>query len=99
MSLLDRLADLAKSAATIDLQLQQLRGDLDKLTQRVDEIDRAVQAHDSRLTRLEASREADRAQLEGERRSVEATLAQFRAEVERLELRLSRGLPPTPDTP
>ncbi|MDQ3814486.1 MAG: hypothetical protein M3347_11105 [Armatimonadota bacterium] len=39
-----------------------------------------------RLARLEAAREADRAQMQAE-------LARFKAEVERAELRLSRMLP------
>lgn len=87
MSFLDRLADMAKSAATTDLQLEQLRRDLDKVGESVDDLVKTVQEHESRLVRLEAQRDADRAQLE-------AMLAQFRAEVERAELRLNRQLPP-----
>lgn len=101
MSFLDRLAEMAKSAATTDLQLQQLRRDLDRIGESVDDLVQTVQDHAMRITRLEAQRDADRsqfdalrAQLEAECRASEATLAQFRLEVERAELRLHRPLPP-----
>ena len=70
---LDALAeDLRELRTVVSTRLERLEGQLTDIRER--------------LARLEASREADRAQMQ-------ADLARFKAEVERAELRLTRLLP------
>lgn len=92
MSLLDRLVDLGKSAATIDTQIKHLQGGLDELRIQVRSLSDGLQDVRERLARLEAAREADRAQMITE-------IERFKIEVERAELRLARQLPPSPERP
>jgi hypothetical protein len=80
---LDRLTeDLRELRTTVTARLERLEGQLADVCER--------------LARLEASRDADRAQMQ-------ADLARFGAEIERAELRLARLLqaraeqPPLPD--
>lgn len=87
MSLLDRLGEIAKSAATTDLQLKQLHEELDTMSRKVDILGNDLYDLRERVTRLEAQREADRAQMATE-------IERFKLEVERAELRLTRQLPP-----
>jgi regulator of replication initiation timing len=92
MSLLERLAELAKSVLTTEAEMRHLRDGLSDVRQEVHRIRLEVQDLRDRLIRVEASREADRSHLE-------AQVARFQAEVERAELRLTRLLPPQTEPP
>ena len=89
MSLWERLAELGKSMLTTDAQLNQLQSEMDSMQQQVHTLSDSVQDVRERVTRLEAAREADRAQMATE-------IERFKLEVERAELRLSRQLPTRP---
>jgi len=83
------LQTLQRVATVVD-RLEALTEDLKDFrastTSRVERIDEQLANVRERLTRLEALREADRSQLQ-------ADIARFKAEVERLELRQVRQLP------
>ena len=87
MGVLDTIAEMGKSAITTDLQLKQLREELNKTGEKVDVLGRDLQDLKDRVTRLEAQREADRAGLAAE-------IERFKLLAERAELRLQKPLPP-----
>ncbi len=87
MSLWDRLAEIAKGLLTTDTQLKHLGDIVADVRREVRDLAHDMQDVRERLTRLEAGREADRAQAQAE-------LSRFKAEFERAEMRLSRLLPP-----
>jgi len=94
MSLLDRIGEIARSAVTTDLELRhmreqvaEVRQEFRKLESTVERLNQEVQTMRERVARLEEARGADRAQLMGE-------IAQFKAEVERAQMRFVRQLPP-----
>lgn len=76
MGLFDRVAGFTSSLLTLELQLGQLRKDLDTAVAEMHAIKLDVVRLSERITRLEAYREADRAELA-------ALLAQFEARVDR----------------
>jgi hypothetical protein len=86
VSIFERLGELAKAALTVDTQLHQQQELLAGIRQEVLRIDRDVQDLRNRVIRLEAYRDADRAQMDAE-------MARFKLEVERAYTRLSRLLP------
>jgi uncharacterized protein involved in exopolysaccharide biosynthesis len=85
-----RILETLQKIATVVHRLDALAEDLRELrtvvSTRIERLERQVADLRERLARLEASREADRAQMQ-------ADLARFSAEVERAELRLTRLLP------
>ena len=76
--------------ATLMYRVDQLTEEMRELrttvTGRLEKLESQLVNARERLTRLEVSRDADRAQMQ-------ANLARFQAEVERAELRLTRLLP------
>lgn len=71
MGFLERIGDIATRLVTIDLDMMhqkevvgQMREDLKRLDQKVSGVEHEVGDLRERVTRLEAGREADRAQLE-----------------------------------
>lgn len=86
MNLLERLAEMTKAVLTTDAELRHQREMLSEIRQEIGKLTGGLQDLRERVTRLEASREADRAQIAAE-------VARFRTEVERAELRFSRLLP------
>ncbi len=76
------LVNWLHSLAVLDERLERLSDDLEREQQVVRGVDKALDDLRERITRLEAWREADRALLD-------ADLSRFRAEAERVELRLS----------
>jgi predicted nucleic acid-binding Zn-ribbon protein len=94
MSLLDRIGEIARSAVTTDLELKHMREQMVAVRQEfgdvedtVEQMSRDIQSLRERVARLEAMRDADRAQLMAE-------IAQFKTEVERAQMRFARQLPP-----
>jgi predicted nucleic acid-binding Zn-ribbon protein len=92
VSLLERLAELGKSLLTTEAELRHLRETLSDIRQEVRQLTDSMQDVRERLVRLETARSADRAQME-------AGIAQFKAEVERAESRLTRLSPPPEEPP
>ncbi|MBV9864663.1 MAG: hypothetical protein JO316_04890 [Abitibacteriaceae bacterium] len=86
MGLLDHLSELGQSILTSDAQLKHQKEEIDRIIQQLRIMGEGLQDLRDRVVRLEAQREADRAQIMAE-------VAQFKTEVERAELRLSRQLP------
>jgi predicted nucleic acid-binding Zn-ribbon protein len=82
--------------ATIVHRLEALTEDVRELriaaTSRLEKLESQIADMRERLARIEASREADRAQMQAE-------LARFKVEVERAELRLARPLPAQGEPP
>lgn len=64
-----------------------MQTELDTINQQVQSLSDSLHDLDKRVTRLEAQRDADRAQMATE-------IERFKIEVERAELRLQRQLPP-----
>jgi predicted nucleic acid-binding Zn-ribbon protein len=91
VGLLERLAELGRLLLTTETELRHLREVVGEIRQDLRQVTGDVQDLRERIIRLEASRAADRDQME-------AAIARFKAEVERAELRLSRLAPP-PDEP
>jgi predicted nuclease with TOPRIM domain len=92
-NILQTLQKVATVLHRLDVQSEEIRelratvvAGFDKLGARVSKIEDQMSDLRERLARLEASRDADRAQMQ-------ADLARFKAEVERAELRLTRRLP------
>ena len=92
MSLWERLAEITKGLLTTDTELKHLNSIIADVRQEVPGLTHDMQDVRERLTRLEASREVDRAQAQAE-------ISRFKAEVERAEMRLSRLLPPNENPP
>lgn len=90
MSLLDRLADLTQSILTTDLQLRQLRDSLVEIRQEQLRSSNEMLNLRKRVARLEAARDAERAQLAADRARMEAEMATYKAEFERMLLQLNR---------
>ena len=85
-SLLQTLQKIATVVYRLDALAEDLRELRAAVSARIERLEGQVADLRERLARLEASREADRAQMQ-------ADLARFSAEVERAELRLTRLLP------
>jgi septal ring factor EnvC (AmiA/AmiB activator) len=88
------MGDLAKALFTTDLAIKHLQDtveaqnkQMDALADDVKQVSRELRMVGERLVRLEAMRDADRAQLMAE-------IAQFKTEVERAQMRFARQLPP-----
>jgi hypothetical protein len=86
MSLLDQIGALTRAFLTADEQLKNLQRQLDDIQQQSYVMANRVHDIDIRIARLEAARDADRAQLETQ-------IARFQLEVEKARLHFSRGLP------
>jgi uncharacterized protein involved in exopolysaccharide biosynthesis len=85
-SILETLQKIATVVHRLDSLAEDLRELRTAVSTRIERLEGQVADLRERLARLEASREADRAQMQ-------ADLARFSAEVERAELRLTRLLP------
>ena len=85
-SFLQTLQKIATVVYRLDVLTEDLRELRTVVSTRIERLEGQVADLRERLARLEASREADRAQMQ-------ADLARFSAEVERAELRLTRLLP------
>ena len=85
-SILETLQKIATVVHRLDSLAEDLRELRTAVSTRIERLEGQVADLCERLARLEASREADRAQMQ-------ADLARFSAEVERAELRLTRLLP------
>ena len=85
-SILQTLQKIATVVHRLDALAEDLRELRTAVSARIERLEGQVADLRERLARLEASREADRAQMQ-------ADLARFSAEVERAELRLTRLLP------
>ena len=85
VGILDTLQRLATSLHRLDELTDDVRTLRNTMTSRADRLEQQVGDLRERLARLEASREADRAVMQ-------ADLARFKADVERAELRLTKGL-------
>jgi uncharacterized protein involved in exopolysaccharide biosynthesis len=85
-SILETLQKIATVVHRLDSLAEDLRELRTVVSARIERLEGQVADLRERLARLEASREADRAQMQ-------ADLARFSAEVERAELRLTRLLP------
>ncbi|MFN7946690.1 MAG: hypothetical protein U0Z53_15165 [Blastocatellia bacterium] len=90
MSVLDRLLALGERLLTIDAEMRRQGEIVNEMKQKTDRLIDLMQDTRERLARLEATRDADRAQLAAE-------VARFRAEYERAQLKLSALLPAPPD--
>ena len=84
-SILETLQKIATVVHRLDSLAEDLRELRTAVSTRIERLEGQVADLRERLARLEASREADRAQMQ-------ADLARFSAEVERAELRLTRLL-------
>jgi predicted nucleic acid-binding Zn-ribbon protein len=82
VGLLERLAEIGKALFTTESELRHLRDTLADIRQEVRGLADDVQDLRERMVRLETARIADRAQLEAE-------VARFKAEIERIVLRVS----------
>jgi predicted nucleic acid-binding Zn-ribbon protein len=96
MGLLERIGDVGARLVTIDLDMTHLtevvslmREELKRPDQKVSGLEHEVGDLRERVTRLEAGREADRAQLETQ-------ITRFQLEVERAQIQAQRTLPPLP---
>jgi uncharacterized protein involved in exopolysaccharide biosynthesis len=84
-SILQTLQKIATAVHRLDALAEDLRELRTTVRARLDRLEAQLADVRERLARLEASREADRAQMQ-------ADLARFKTEVERAELRLTRLL-------
>ncbi len=95
-SILQTLQKIATAVHRLDALAEDLRELRSTVRARLDRLEEQLADVRERLARLEASRDADRAQMQ-------ADLARFKTEVERAELRLTRLLqtqgeqPPLPE--
>lgn len=89
MALLERLAEFGKALITINKDVTDLRETIRDMRSDVKVLQADIQYLRERHTRLEAFKDATRAELA-------ADLATFKAEVERAELRLAPMLPAPP---
>jgi len=84
--LLETLQKIATAVHRLDALAEDVRGLRTAVSTRLERLEEQLADMRERLARLEASRDADRAQMQAE-------LARFKIEVERAELRLTRLLP------
>ncbi len=84
-SILQTLQKIATAVHRLDALAEDLRELRTTVRARLDRLEEQLADVRERLARLEASRDADRAQMQ-------ADLARFKTEVERAELRLTRLL-------
>ena len=87
--LLETLQKIATVVHRLDALADDLRELRTTMTARLEKMEGHLSDMRERLARLEAARDADRAQMQAE-------LSRFKAEVERAELKLARLLPPSP---
>ena len=92
MSLWERLAEIARGLLTTETEMKHLNAMITEMRRQDQDMSNEIQDMRERLVRLEAGREADRAQAQAE-------IARFKAEVERAEMRLSRLLPAPDEKP
>jgi predicted nucleic acid-binding Zn-ribbon protein len=92
VSALERLGELAKALFTTETQLRHLSDEHQALEKELQQLSVDMRDLRERVVRLEASRDADRAEMAAE-------IARFKTEVERAELRLTRMLPPADEQP
>lgn len=85
-TILQTLQKIATAVHRLDVLAEDLRELRTTVRARLDRVEEQLGDVRERLARLEASRDADRAQMQ-------ADLARFKTEVERAELRLTRLLP------
>jgi uncharacterized protein involved in exopolysaccharide biosynthesis len=90
--ILETLQKIATAVHRLDVLSEDLRELRAAVGTRLDRLEGQLADVRERLARLEASRDADRAQMQ-------ADLARFRAEMERAELRLTRLLQARPEQP
>ena len=81
---LQKVVTVSQRVDALTVEVRDLRA---VTTARLDKAEAIINDLRERLARLEASRDADKAQAQ-------ADLARFKAEVERAEMRLTRTLPP-----
>lgn len=91
MSVLDRLLALGERLLTIDAEMRRQGEIVNEMKQKTDRLIELMQDTRERLARLEATRDADRAQLAAE-------VARFRAEYERAQMKLNALLPAPSDS-
>ena len=84
--LLETLQKIATAVHRLDALAEDVRELRTAVSARLERLEEQLADMRERLARLEASRDADRAQMQAE-------LARFKIEVERAELRLTRLLP------
>jgi uncharacterized protein involved in exopolysaccharide biosynthesis len=84
--LLETLQKIATAVHRLDALAEDVRELRTAVSTRLERLEEQLADMRERLARLEASRDADRAQMQAE-------LARFKIEVERAELRLTRLLP------
>jgi uncharacterized protein involved in exopolysaccharide biosynthesis len=84
-SILQTLQKIATAVHRLDVLAEDLRELRTTVRARLDRVEEQIADIRERLARLEASRDADRAQMQ-------ADVARFKTEVERAELRLTRLL-------
>jgi chromosome segregation ATPase len=96
VKLIDRLTELTRALLTTDTQLQHLRERLDESRQEVRGLAADMRDMRDRLTRLEADRNADRAEIEAKQSKIEANIARFEANLERALLQAERRQLPPP---
>jgi len=84
--LLETLQKIATAGHRLDALAEDVRELRTAVCARLEKLEEQLADMRERLARLEASRDADRAQMQAER-------ARFKIEVERAELRLTRILP------
>ena len=84
--LLETLQKIATAVHRLDALAEDVRELRTAVSARLERLEEQLADMRERLARLEASRDADRAQMQAE-------LARFKIEIERAELRLTRLLP------
>jgi hypothetical protein len=87
-NILQTLQKIATLVERVDILAAEVRDLRSSSAARLDKVEDQSSALRERVTRLEALRDADRAEMR-------ADLATFKIEVERAELRLRRTLPPS----
>jgi hypothetical protein len=90
--LLETLQKIATAVHRLDALAEDVRELRTAVSARLERLEEQLADMRERLARLEASRDADRAQMQAER-------ARFKIEVERAELRLTRVLPARGEQP
>src|SRR5690349_10832108 len=92
VGLLERLAEIGKALFTTETELRHLRDTLSEMRPEVRGFGGDVQDLRERVVRLETARAADHAQLEAE-------MSRFKAEIERIVLRLRPASPGSAEPP